>query len=49
MNAYKAHGPDTNALVILPAEHITLTEVLRHIEAGKIVLVILTPSQEQGT
>jgi hypothetical protein len=27
-------------LVILPAQDITLPEVLRHIEAGRIVLVI---------
>jgi hypothetical protein len=43
VNASKAHDPDANALVILPPQHITLPEVLRHIEAGKIVLVILTP------
>jgi hypothetical protein len=43
VNAYKAHDPDASALVILPPQHITLPEVLRHIEAGKIVLVILTP------
>jgi len=30
-------------LVILPAQDIRLPEVLRHIEAGRIVLVILTP------
>jgi hypothetical protein len=34
--------PD-KAQVILPAQDIRLPEVLRHIEAGKIVLVILTP------
>jgi hypothetical protein len=29
-----------NVLVIIPAQDITLPEVLRHIEAGRIVLVI---------
>ena len=43
MNAYKAHDPDADAVVSLPAQHITLPEVLRHIEAGRTVLVILTP------
>jgi hypothetical protein len=43
VNAYKAHDPDANALVILPAQEIRLPEVLRHLEAGRIVLVILTP------
>ena len=43
MNAYKAHDPDASALVILLPRRITLPEVLRHIEAGKIVLVMLTP------
>ena len=33
----------THALMILPAQDIRLPEVLRHIEAGRIVLVILTP------
>jgi hypothetical protein len=37
--------PETPAyvLVILPTQDIRLPEVLRHIEAGRIVLVILTP------
>jgi hypothetical protein len=32
-----------DAQVILPAQEITLPEVLRHLEAGKIVLIILAP------
>ena len=38
--------PETPAcvLVILPAQDIRLPEVLRHIEAGRIVLVIPTPN-----
>jgi hypothetical protein len=32
-----------DAQVILPAQDIRLPEVLRHIEAGRVVLVILTP------
>jgi hypothetical protein len=31
-------------LVILPDQHITLTEVLRHVEAGRIVLIIAAPN-----
>ena len=31
-------------LVILPAQDIRLPEVLRHIEAGRIVLIIPTPN-----
>jgi hypothetical protein len=30
----------TYVLVILPAQSITLPEILRHIEAGRIVIVI---------
>jgi len=38
--------PPDRVLVILPARHITLPEILRHIEAGKVVLIILTPAIE---
>jgi hypothetical protein len=33
-------------LVILPAQNIRLPEVLRHIEAGRIVLVIHAPNAD---
>ena len=39
MNAYKADDSE-QLIVILPAQDFRLPEVLRHIEAGKIVLVI---------
>ena len=39
MNAYKAHDPE-KLIVILLARDFRLPEVLRHIEAGRIVLVI---------
>jgi hypothetical protein len=37
--------PETPAyvLMILPAQNITLPEVLRHIEAGRIVIIIYAP------
>lgn len=44
MNAYKAHDLHAREMVILPAHSIRLPEILRHIEAGKIVLVIPAPS-----
>jgi hypothetical protein len=34
----------TQMLVILPLQDITLPEVLRHIEAGRIVLIISAPN-----
>jgi len=43
--------PETPAyvLVILPAQDIRLPEVLRHIEAGRIVLVIQAkPKQDRS-
>jgi hypothetical protein len=42
MTGHEMTEPEAPAceLVILPAEDITLPEVLRHIEAGRIVLVI---------
>ncbi len=39
MNAYKADDPG-KPVVILRPEEFSLPEVLRHIEAGKIVLVV---------
>ena len=38
MNAYQADDPEKQ-IVILPAQEFRLPEVLRHIEAGNIVLV----------
>ena len=40
MNAYKADDPERPTVIML-AEEFSLPEVLRHIEAGRIVLVIL--------
>jgi hypothetical protein len=39
VNAYKADDPEKPA-VIVPAQEFRLPDVLRHIEAGRIVLVI---------
>lgn len=38
------HEVPAYALVILHAQDIRLPEVLRHIEAGKIVLIVLVPN-----
>ncbi|MFI0418308.1 hypothetical protein ACH34R_08380 [Spongiactinospora sp. 9N601] len=48
MNAYKANNSDANSAVIIPAEEsviiaaeeFRLSEVLKHIEAGRIVRII---------
>lgn len=40
MNAYKANDPGKPTVIML-AEEFSLPEVLRHIEAGRIVLVVL--------
>jgi hypothetical protein len=42
MNANKANSSGKQT-VILQAQDFRLTEVLKHLEAGRIVLVILTP------
>lgn len=42
MNAYKADDSG-KPTVILHAQDVRLTEVLRHIKAGRIVLIILPP------
>lgn len=34
---------DVRALVVLPARNLRLPEVLRHIRAGRVVLVVPTP------
>jgi hypothetical protein len=39
VNAYKADDPEKLTVIVM-AQHFRLPEVLRHIEAGKIVLVI---------
>jgi hypothetical protein len=39
VNAYKAYDSE-RPTVIIPAQEFRLPEVLRHIEAGKIVLVV---------
>jgi hypothetical protein len=39
VNAYKADGSEKK-IVIIPAQEFSLPEVLRHIEAGRIVLVV---------
>jgi hypothetical protein len=43
VNAYKADDPG-KLTVILPAQDFRLPEVLRHIEAGRTVLVIPQPN-----
>ena len=47
VNAYQADDPEKQ-IVILPAQEFRLPEVLRHIEAGKIVRVIL-PEQRPAS
>ena len=42
MDAYKADDSEKPIVTVL-AQDFRLPEVLRHIEAGEIVLVILTP------
>jgi hypothetical protein len=42
VNAYKADDPEKETVIIQPQEF-RLPEVLRHIEAGRIVLVIPAP------
>lgn len=42
MNAYKADNQE-KPTVIIPANEFSLPKVLRHLEAGNIVLVIPAP------
>jgi hypothetical protein len=42
VNAYKADDSGKQT-VIIQAQDFRLTEILRYLEAGRIVLVILTP------
>ncbi len=44
VNARHTCGPHAREPVILSARHITLPDLLRHIEAGHIVLVLPTPA-----
>jgi hypothetical protein len=44
VNAYTANGKEKEIVTIQPCEF-RLTEVLRHIEAGRIVRVILPPQR----
>ena len=48
MAGHETAQPQTpnRVLVILPANRITLPEILRHVEAGKVVLIILTPTTQ---
>jgi len=50
MDGHEITEPEAPAdvLVILPAQNIRLPEVLRHIEAGRIVLVIPAPRNPAG-
>jgi hypothetical protein len=43
VNAYKADGSEKQT-VIIPAQDFRLAEVLRHLEAGRIVIVIPAPN-----
>jgi hypothetical protein len=48
MAGHEATQPQTpdRVLVILPANRITLPEILRNIEAGNVVLIILSSTTE---
>jgi hypothetical protein len=46
VNASKADNPE-KPVVIIPANEFSLPKVLRHLEAGKIVLVIPAPDTSE--
>jgi hypothetical protein len=48
VNAYKADKPE-KPVVIIQAHEFRLPEVLRHIEAGRIVFVVLSVQPPQDT
>ena len=47
MNAYKADNTEKETVIML-ATDFRLSDVLRHIEAGRIVLVIPAPRNPAG-